>query len=232
MGQWFFNLISEAENMRIFSGILRLSLSILCGGILGIERGKANRSAGMRTYSLVCMSAALVMLTGEYMYEEFHTGDPARLGAQVVSGIGFLGAGTIIVTGRNHVRGLTTAAGLWVCACEGMAVGIGFWKGAVVALVFIMLTLRVLVKLDQNLHSHAKSFELYVEFDEGADIRKFMKEVNSRNAVLKGMEMARGRIDPNDKSVIASFEMYRGKDRPDLVQWIRSQEYILFVEEL
>ncbi len=113
-----------------------------------------------------------------------------------------------------------------------MAVGIGFWKGAVVALVFIMLTLRVLVKLDQNLHSHAKSFELYVEFDEGADIRKFMKEVNSRNAVLKGMEMARGRIDPNDKSVIASFEMYRGKDRPDLVQWIRSQEYILFVEEL
>ena len=70
MGQWFFNLISEAENMRIFSGILRLSLSILCGGILGIERGKANRSAGMRTYSLVCMSAALVMLTGEYMYEE------------------------------------------------------------------------------------------------------------------------------------------------------------------
>ena len=88
MGQWFLNLISEAENMRIFSGILRLSLSILCGGILGIERGKANRSAGMRTYSLVCMSAALVMLTGEYMYEEFHTGDPARLGAQVVSEIG------------------------------------------------------------------------------------------------------------------------------------------------
>ena len=75
-------MIRMEEQMHLFSSILRLSLSILCGGILGIERGKANRSAGMRTYSLVCMSAALVMLTGEYMYEAFGTGDPARLGAQ------------------------------------------------------------------------------------------------------------------------------------------------------
>ena len=111
MEQWFFNLIRKAEQMHLFSSILRLSLSILCGGILGIERGKANRSAGMRTYSLVCMSAALVMLTGEYMYEAFGTGDPARLGAQVVSGIGFLGAGSIIIEGNTKIRGLTTAAG-------------------------------------------------------------------------------------------------------------------------
>ncbi len=219
------------SELSLLSVVLRLAFATFIGALVGVERSSRGRGAGMKTHALVSMGAALVMLTSEYMRVSLHnTGDMARMGAQIISGIGFLGAGTIIVTGRNHVRGLTTAAGLWVCACEGMAVGIGFWKGAVVALVFIMLTLRV--KLDQNLHSHAKSFELYVEFDEGADIRKFMKEVNSRNAVLKGMEMARGRIDPNDKSVIASFEMYRGKDRPDLVQWIRSQEYILFVEEL
>ncbi len=221
------------SELSLLSVVLRLAFATFIGALVGVERSSRGRGAGVKTHALVSMGAALVMLTSEYMRVSLHnTGDMARMGAQIISGIGFLGAGTIIVTGRNHVRGLTTAAGLWVCACEGMAVGIGFWKGAVVALVLIMLTLRVLVKLDQNLHSHAKSFELYVEFDEGADIRKFMKEVNSRNAVLKGMEMARGKIDPNDKSVIASFEMYRGKDRPDLVQWIRSQEYILFVEEL
>ncbi len=226
-------VVEMASELTLRSIVLRLAFATLIGALVGVERSSRGRGAGVKTHALVCMGSALVMLTSEYMRVSLHnTGDMARMGAQIISGIGFLGAGTIIVTGRNHVRGLTTAAGLWVCACEGMTIGIGFWKGAVVALAFIMLTLRVLVKLDQNLHSHAKSFELYVEFDEGADIRKFMQDVSMRNATLKTMEMAKGKIDPNDQSVIVGFEMYRGKDRPDLVKWIRSQKYILFVEEL
>ncbi len=226
-------VVEMASELTLRSIVLRLAFATLIGALVGVERSSRGRGAGVKTHALVCMGSALVMLTSEYMRVSLHnTGDMARMGAQIISGIGFLGAGTIIVTGRNHVRGLTTAAGLWVCACEGMTIGIGFWKGAVVALAFIMLTLRVLVKLDQNLHSHAKSFELYVEFDEGADIRKFMQDVSMRNATLRTMEMAKGKIDPNDQSVIVGFEMYRGKDRPDLVKWIRSQKYILFVEEL
>lgn len=225
--------VEMASELTFVSVALRLGLATLIGALVGVERSSRGRGAGVKTHALVCMGSALVMLTSEYMRICMHnTGDMARMGAQIISGIGFLGAGTIIVTGRNHVRGLTTAAGLWVCACEGIAVGIGFWMGAAVAFVFIMLTLRALVKLDQNMHSHAKSFELYVEFDEGADIRKFMQDVGMRNATLKTMEMAKSRINAKDQSVIVGFEMYRGKDRPELVQWIRSQKYILFVEEL
>jgi len=89
---------------------------MLLGGILGIERGRKYRPAGFRTYMLVCLGTTIVMLTNQYVYERYGGGDPVRMGAQVISGIGFLGAGTIIVTGHNQVKGLTTAAGLWAAA--------------------------------------------------------------------------------------------------------------------
>ncbi len=118
---------------------VRLALSLLCGGVLGFERERKGRAAGFRTYMLVCMGATLVMLTNQYIHDYTGTGDIARLGAQVISGIGFLGAGTIIVTGRNHIKGLTTAAGLWASACIGLAIGIGFYFGAIIGSFFIGL---------------------------------------------------------------------------------------------
>ena len=124
-------LAAYLEEFNVLSVTVRILLATLCGGVLGIERGKANQAAGMRTHILVCLGATLIMLTGEYMFHKFSTGDPARLGAQVVSGIGFLGAGSIIVEGRTKVRGLTTAAGLWTAACIGLAVGIGFYTGGI-----------------------------------------------------------------------------------------------------
>ena len=173
------NAAQMASELSFTSVILRLALATLIGTLVGTERSSRGRNAGVKTHALVCMGAALVMLTSEYMRVSLgNPGDMARLGAQVISGVGFLGAGTIMVTGRSHIRGLTTAAGLWVCACEGLAVGIGFWKGAVVALAFIMLTVRVLVKLDLKMHRNAKSFGLYVEFNEGTDVRKFMQDIS------------------------------------------------------
>lgn len=228
------NAAQLASELSFSSVILRLALATLIGTLVGTERSSRGRNAGVKTHALVCMGAALVMLTSEYMRVSLgNTGDMARLGAQVISGVGFLGAGTIMVTGRSHVRGLTTAAGLWVCACEGLAVGIGFWKGAIVALAFIMLTVRVLVKLDLKMHRNAKSFGLYVEFNEGTDVRKFMQDISLRNAAtLKNIEVEKGRIDGHDQAVVVGFEMYRGKDRPDFIQWIRERKYVLFVEEL
>ena len=110
--------------------VIRLLAATLCGGLLGMERERKKRPAGLRTYILVCMGAALVIMTNIYITDLYGTGDPTRLAAQVVSGIGFLGAGTIIVTTRNRVRGLTTAAGLWASACMGIAIGAGFYIGA------------------------------------------------------------------------------------------------------
>ena len=113
--------VEYLEGINLASITMRIVMSMVCGGVIGIERGKAHQPAGMRTYMLVCMGAAMVMLTGQYMYYHFQTGDPARLGAQVVSGIGFLGAGSIIISGKTKIKGLTTAAGLWTAACIGLS---------------------------------------------------------------------------------------------------------------
>lgn len=127
------NTINELTNylreVNTASIILRLTLATICAGIIGLERGRKKRPAGLRTHILVCIGATLIMITGQYMRDILHIQDDvSRMGAQVISGIGFLGAGTIIVVGRNEVKGLTTAAGLWACACMGLAIGIGFMK--------------------------------------------------------------------------------------------------------
>ena len=100
--------VEYLEGINLASITMRIVMSMVCGGVIGIERGKAHQPAGMRTYMLVCMGAAMVMLTGQYMYYHFQTGDPARLGAQVVSGIGFLGAGSIIISGKTKIKRLLT----------------------------------------------------------------------------------------------------------------------------
>lgn len=128
------------QGINLVSVPVRIALSLLVGGLLGIERGRKNRPAGFRTYMLVCLGSTLVMMTNQYVYQTFSTSDPVRLGAQVISGIGFLGAGTIIVTGRNQIKGITTAAGMWTAAACGLAIGIGFYYGAILGGATIFLS--------------------------------------------------------------------------------------------
>lgn len=133
--------------------VVRLLLACLLGGIIGYERESTNRPAGFRTHILVCVGAALIMITAEYVsrrYAGLTNVDPTRLGAQVVSGIGFLGAGTIIREGVN-VRGLTTAASLWAVSCVGIAAGIGFYGGAVIATAIIYITLISLKRTEKHI---------------------------------------------------------------------------------
>jgi len=124
--------------------IFRILLAVCFGALIGLEREHAHRPAGLRTHILVCVGSCLVMTTSAYIYETYrHTApniDVARLGAQVISGIGFLGAGTIIRNGSS-VKGLTTAASIWVVACIGLATGIGFYFGATIATIIIFLCL-------------------------------------------------------------------------------------------
>jgi len=136
----------------ILDVLIKLVLAGIMGGLIGYERENSHRPAGFRTHILVCVSAALVMVTSEYMFDRYHmftTMDPTRLGAQVISGIGFLGAGTIIRDGFN-VKGLTTAASLWSVACIGLAVGSGFYSGAAFATVVIFLSLIFLRKFENS----------------------------------------------------------------------------------
>jgi Uncharacterized membrane protein len=130
--------------------LLRILLAGVLGGAVGYEREQANRPAGFRTNILVCVGAALVMLTGEHIHNHYGGNtDPARLGAQVISGIGFLGAGTILRSGF-HVRGLTTAASLWAVSCVGLACGAGFYVGAFAAAVTVCATLISLKHVEKR----------------------------------------------------------------------------------
>lgn len=161
MNQIFAQLDVEFYVVTLF----RLLIACILGGLIGYERESMNRPAGFRTHILVCMGSALVMLTSEFIFMKYKgttNVDPARLGAQVISGIGFLGAGTIIREGAT-VKGLTTAASLWAVSCVGIAAGIGFYEGAFVAALVIYLTLMVLKKLEHNLSRRKHLNILYIK---------------------------------------------------------------------
>lgn len=152
----------EMRELTLWSVMARILVAFVLGGVLGVERGMKQRPAGLRTYMLVCVGACVIMLTNLYIYQVFAVGDPVRMGAQVVSGIGFLGAGTIVVTKHNQIRGLTTAAGLWAAAAIGLATGVGFYEAAIVGAGVIFATLTVLTYLDDRMHRKTRYFDVYV----------------------------------------------------------------------
>ena len=126
--------LNVLRDVNVLSVTVRLLLAVACGGAIGIEREFKRRPAGFRTHILICLGAAMTTLTSQFLSLNMnYNTDVARLGAQVVAGIGFIGAGTIIVTRRQRVKGLTTAAGLWTAAIVGLAIGGGFYEGGVFA---------------------------------------------------------------------------------------------------
>ena len=172
MIRWF---VETAREWSLEAGVVRMATTLVVRTLIGLDRGIKRRGAGIKTHTLVCLGAALVMMTGEYIYMNFPERlDISRMGAQVISGVGFLGVGTIIVKGKNQIGGLTTAAGLWAYACIGLAAGLGFVEGAVIALALVLFALRVLTRLDEFIRHHAKIFDLYLEFETSRGAAQFM----------------------------------------------------------
>ncbi len=164
---------------------VRLIMALLAGGIIGLERGKHGRAAGLRTHIMVCIGSAMTALTGQYVHTVLGvSGDVLRLAAQVISGIGFLGAGMIIVKHGSVITGLTTAAGMWATAAIGIALGYGFYSGAWVATAICVFTAAFLSRLER---SRKRSVRLYAEVDlsedMGALIGQIKKEVDEEAAV-------------------------------------------------
>ncbi|GAS84014.1 MULTISPECIES: MgtC/SapB family protein [Paenibacillus] len=132
--------------------LLRLLLAMLLGGLVGLERERSNHAAGLRTHILVCLGSALIMMLSVYGFKDFANElnvriDPARLATAVITGVGFLGAGTILFTGKS-ITGLTTAASIWVVAAIGLAAGAGFFFASIVSTVLVLLNLWVFNKLE------------------------------------------------------------------------------------
>ena len=227
-------MLEIAQGWSLEALIIRMFWAMLVGTLIGIDREMKNRSAGIKTHVLVCIGAALVMMTSQYIQVAFPEvkADLNRIGAQVISGVGFLGVGTIIVTGKNQVRGLTTAAGLWACACCGLAVGIGFIEGTVIALIFIMFTLKVLNLLDVRIHKNAKILDIYLEFENNKAVRQFTEDMHGLEVKISGFELAKSQIKGEGPSAIISLSVDDRKLRPVMLDTLRAIEYIRYVEEL
>lgn len=156
--------IAETLNdLNAWSVAFRLMLAVLMGLCIGANRERHGRAAGSRTHILVCLGSAITTLLGLFSVKVLgSTGDPMRIGAQVISGIGFLGVGTIMVRNHSHVIGLTTAAGLWATACIGLAVGAGFYWAVAVAFGVIMITMTVFTSMERRIRKRGQE-TYYVE---------------------------------------------------------------------
>lgn len=226
-------MLEQLSLLEILTTLLRLVLALVCGGVLGIERGRKKRPAGFRTYMLVCLGAALVMMTNEYICKVYGSGDPARMGAQVISGIGFLGAGTIIVTGHNRVRGLTTAAGLWAAACIGLAIGVGYYSGAIIGCFMIFVVMAALHNIDERVMADTKVLNLYVEFERLSYIGKFVVYLKERDIKVNDLETTRSNaIDDIGIAALITLQLPKKQSHTTILDLLNCAEGINFIEEV
>lgn len=210
-------------------------MAFVLGGIVGIERGIKNRPAGLRTYMLVCLGSCIVMILNQYVFIVYGTGDPVRMGAQVISGIGFLGAGTIIVTKQNQIRGLTTAAGLWSSACMGLAVGIGFYELAAVGGVAILLVLTVMQTIDNLMRKKSRTIEVYAELETDAtisDFLRYMKQHQIHTNNLQVIKQVNGKTGKNNTAIIVTLKGNRTKNHHDILTIVEQMPGLNNVGEL
>lgn len=223
----------ELREVTYLAIALRILAAVIVGGLIGLERGLKNRPAGMRTYMLVCVGACLVMLTNQYMCQVFKVGDPVRMGAQVVSGIGFLGAGTIIVTRRNQIKGLTTAAGLWSAAGVGLALGVGFYEAAFIGGFAVFFVMTLLQRMDNSMHRKTKIIDVYFELSKNLSLGDFLREARSRSIDVQSTQRDVDADTENGiRSYVATLKLQKRRNHIEVIDELCSIEGVLCLEEL
>lgn len=225
--------------------MLRLFLAMLFGGMIGIERARKRRAAGFRTYMIVCIGAALTMLLSQYESMMLTTAwndirqeiglatDVSRFGAQVINGIGFLGAGTIIVTGRQEVKGMTTAAGLWASACMGLAIGAGFYECVAIAFLMIYLCIRILPPLEVAIIERARNMNIYVEFTTLDAVGEIIGRIKEQGAQIYEVDIAHGKEEHAVKpSAVFSIRLTQRRVHEEVLTAISDLEHVTMIDEV
>jgi len=222
------------REITFLSVALGMLLTKVCGGLIGVEREYKRRSAGFRTHILVCLGAAMTTMTSQYLslYMNYYT-DMGRLGAQVVAGIGFIGAGTIIVTRGKRVKGLTTAAGLWTAAIIGLALGFGFYEGAIIATAAVLLAELVFARWEYRLMNAAPEINLYMEYTDGQCLEKVLRLYREKDVKVLDMEITRAAgSDRYNACAIFSLRLSKKIRTEDLLIEVKAAEGVVAVEEL
>ncbi len=186
-------IIEYLQEFNYVSVAVRIALAMLFGGLIGLERGKLGRAAGMRTHILVCLGSTLTAMLGFFVNTELGvTADPLRVAAQVVSGIGFLGVGTILIKGRFQITGLTTAACVWATATIGLALGVGFLEGATLTFMASFLTITILHRLEYRLGKRQRRYGIYIEINTPNAIRSAIDYIEE-NFGASGVQVTNAR---------------------------------------
>lgn len=221
-------------NLTITSILLRILLAVIIGFLIGFERASKNHAAGIRTYILVTLGATCAMLTNIYLVATYNVGDTARFGASVLSGIGFLGAGSIMITSRSQIKGLTTAAGLWTSACTGLAIGAAFYTLALIASFIVIISFTILHKFESVLRHYSRHFSIHVEFLSPTYLKEFMEKLRSDKISIE-------RTEKNDSFVDSGLNVYtfflkrNGKiqiSNKEYIEKISKLDYVHFCEEI
>lgn len=226
-------ILNPLRDMTLTAVFLRMTLACLCGGFIGIEREYKRRPAGMRTHILICLGAAVTTLTSQYLslLMQYHT-DIARLGAQVVAGIGFIGAGTIIVTRNQRVKGLTTAAGLWTTAIIGLAIGAGFYEGGFYTTGLILLAELFLSKMEYRLYKSASEIIFYVKYLDKSCLNHVLHLYQENKVRILNIEIFRQAEESEYTSALFTLRMPKGYTIDHLMNDIHKIDGIISVEEL
>ncbi|MDY3983973.1 MgtC/SapB family protein [Dysosmobacter sp.] len=237
--------LNYLRELNTVSVLLRLTMAMVFGGMIGLERGRKGRAAGFRTYMLVCLGAALTMLLSQYEYhmvthdwaglaaEIGLRTDVSRFGAQVINGIGFLGAGTIIVTGRQEVKGMTTAAGLWASACTGLAVGAGFYECVLLAFLLISLVIRVLPQVENYIVENARNMNIYVEFQSLDDVGGIINRIKSQDVQIYDVEIDHGREEKSrNPSAVFAIRLNHKQAHTQVLAAISELESVRTIDEI
>lgn len=225
--------------------VIKILLAVFFGGLIGLERGHKHRAAGSRTYMIVCLGAALTMILSHYetyimrnLWEEIarmlnKQVDVSRYSAKVVSGIGFLGAGTIIVTGRQEIKGLTTAAGLWASACMGLAIGSGYYECAILGFLLILLTTVVLEKISSWVISNARNMDLYVEFEKIENLGEIINTFKELNIQIFDVDIQREK-QSNGVTIgaVISSRLPKKETHSNVMSKISKFDFVTVVDEI
>ena len=225
-----------ARNMSMLAVTVRMVSAVICGGLIGIEREFKRRPAGFRTHILICLGAATAILTNLYLYQVMglYT-DISRLGAQVITGIGFIGAGTIIVTRRQRVKGLTTAAGLWTAAIIGLVCGAGYIECAIFSTAMVLLAEMLLIKLEYRYARRVSDVNLYIEYKHSACIEEIVNYLKTLDIKTDGLEITRIPRDgdnPHRYCAVLTIQTSRKQLNQQITNAIAAMEDVLVIEEL
>lgn len=223
------NMIEYLKDFNIVSSIIRLLLAILLSAFIGIERSKMGRAAGLRTHILVCLGATIASMTGLYLQKENLAVDVSRIAAQVISGIGFLGAGTILVKNKSIVTGLTTSACIWVTGTIGIAVGFGFYEVAIIGTLFILFINSKLNDFDKKIRQDTIEVNIYIEFVDAKYLNETIKKIKEKSYKIENLNFVNSKINkPNSIGAEVLLHINKKEKVEDVVENINKIENINF----